>query len=38
MTMGYHAFVLGRIREAFYRGATTDEAISVGIARPSVCR
>jgi uncharacterized membrane protein YdfJ with MMPL/SSD domain len=33
LSMDYHVLVLGRIREAFYRGATMDEAISVGIKR-----
>ena len=33
LSMDYHVLVLGRIREAFYGGATMDEAISVGIKR-----
>ena len=31
LSMDYHVFILGRIREAFQRGATTDEAIAQGI-------
>ncbi|HSK16103.1 MAG TPA: MMPL family transporter [Gaiellaceae bacterium] len=31
LSMDYHVFILGRIREAFQRGASTDEAIAHGI-------
>ena len=33
LSMDYHVLVLGRIREAFDRGASMDEAISHGIKR-----
>ncbi len=33
LSMDYHVLVLGRIREAYYGGATMDESISVGIKR-----
>ena len=31
LSMDYHVFILSRIREAFDRGSSTDEAISYGI-------
>lgn len=31
LSMDYHVFILSRIREAFDRGSTTDEAIEYGI-------
>ena len=31
LSMDYHVFILSRIREAYDRGATTDEAVSRGI-------
>jgi uncharacterized membrane protein YdfJ with MMPL/SSD domain len=31
LSMDYHVFILSRVREAFDRGATTDEAIREGI-------
>jgi uncharacterized membrane protein YdfJ with MMPL/SSD domain len=31
LSMDYHVFILGRIREAFQRGAATEEAIADGI-------
>jgi uncharacterized membrane protein YdfJ with MMPL/SSD domain len=31
LSMDYHVFILTRIREAFDRGMTTDEAVSHGI-------
>ena len=31
LSMDYHVFILSRIREAYDRGATTDEAVSHGI-------
>ena len=31
LSMDYHVLVLGRIREAFYGGASMDDAISIGI-------
>ena len=31
LSMDYHVFLLGRIREAVQRGATTDEAVAQGI-------
>ena len=33
LSMDYHVLVLGRIREAYLRGASMDEAISLGIRR-----
>jgi RND superfamily putative drug exporter len=33
LSMDYHVLVLGRIREAFYGGASMDDAISLGIKR-----
>jgi len=33
LSMDYHVLILGRIREAYDRGATMDEAISFGIKR-----
>ena len=33
LSMDYHVLVLGRIREAYVRGASMDEAISLGIRR-----
>ena len=31
LSMDYHVFILSRIREAYDRGATTDEAVAHGI-------
>ena len=31
LSMDYHMFVLGRIKEAYERGASNDEAVSIGI-------
>jgi uncharacterized membrane protein YdfJ with MMPL/SSD domain len=31
LSMDYHVFILSRIREAYDRGATTDQAVSHGI-------
>ena len=33
LSMDYHVLVVGRIREAFFQGATMDDAISTGIKR-----
>jgi uncharacterized membrane protein YdfJ with MMPL/SSD domain len=32
LSMDYHVFILSRIREAFDRGVSTDEAVAQGIA------